>query len=315
MRYLISGADGFLGANLAQRLIENGHDVFGSALNRKGHTSLDALGLDIRLEYGDVRDREFCERMVNAYRPDVVFHLAAVSIVSLAAQDPARAIGTNVMGTVNVLEACKRGGVGRVIVASSDKAYGDHGGVPYTEDMALKPTGVYEVSKAAADHVARLYGAVVTRCANLFGPGDLNWSRLVPGSCMRAVRGQAPAINAGAWDFRREWLDVDSAVDAYILLASDSVATGAYNVGSGQTMTPGDVGCFIAEMAGAPVPCEREALGCYEIPSQILCSDKIAALGWSPSWQLRTALRNTYLWYRQYLERGRAAARGAAKCA
>src|SRR3990172_6572656 len=75
MRYLISGADGFLGANLAQRLIENGHDVFGSALNRKGHTSLDALGLDIRLEYGDVRDREFCERMVNAYRPDAVFHL------------------------------------------------------------------------------------------------------------------------------------------------------------------------------------------------------------------------------------------------
>jgi CDP-glucose 4,6-dehydratase len=142
------------------------------ALSRKGLTSLDALGVNVRLEYGDIQDREYVERVVNASEADVVFHLAAVSIVRIAEHNPGRAYRTNILGTVNVAEACQD--KAKLLIASSDKAYGDAGGAAYREDQPLQPNQPYEISKAASDMIGRSYGAVVLRCANLFGPGDLN---------------------------------------------------------------------------------------------------------------------------------------------
>ena len=310
MNALVTGADGFLGANLCKTLVEQGHAVVGSALNRKGHTSLDALGVDIRIEYGDVLDAAFVARLVNAYEAEWVFHLAGVSIVRIAEKNPQRCIQTNALGTLNVLEACRQAGhVKAALVASSDKAYGDYGGAAYREGMGLKPAGAYEVSKACADLIAQCYGtqyglrAIVTRCANLYGPGDLHWSRLVPNSCRLALQGQGPQITPGAWKYQRHWLYVDDAVQAYITLAEQGEAGQAYNVAPGPACvaTAGGVGMMIARMADAPEPVEGSVVIGHEIPAQELDAGKIEALGWQAQTQLVDGLRTTLDWYRGYL--------------
>jgi len=301
MRVLCTGADGFLGANLCRLLQEHGHTVTGAALNRKGETSLDALGVKVRLEYGDVTDSAYVERLINAYEAEVIYHLAGVSIVRVAERDPGRAIRTNVLGTLAVCEAAAKVGA-RVLVASSDKAYGDHAGRAYGEDTPLCPTGAYEVSKAAADHVARLYGAVVVRAANLYGPGDLHWSRLVPNSCRLALAGKAPEVYGDAALYQREWLHVDDAARAYLLLAERGEPGQAYNVGSGEQASAAAVAQMIARLADAPVPelVDKER-GFYEIHSQILNMRKIESLGWSPTWSLPAGLDQTLSWYAVHL--------------
>lgn len=308
MRALVTGADGFLGAHLCRCLLNAGHDVTGAALSRKGHTSLDALGIGMRVEYGDITDSAYIERLVNAYEAEWVFHLAAVSIVRVADANPSRAIRTNTLGTLNVLEACRRQRtIQAVVVASSDKAYGDAGGVPYTEDMPLRPTGTYETSKAMTDMLAQLYErqyglpTVVARCANLFGSADLNWSRLVPNSCRLALSGQPPVVHPSAWLMRREWLAVEDAADAYVLLARAGTRGLAYNVGSGTVMTAGEVATRVAEMAGGPAPVSSPRDPTYEIPSQSLDCSRIRAMGWEPRRNVGGALWRTVQWYREHL--------------
>lgn len=307
MRALVTGADGFLGANLCARLVADGHDVTGAALNRQGRTALDALGVDVRLEYGDVTDRAYVERIVNASEAEIVYHLAAVSIVRVAERHPARCLTTNILGTVNVCEAALRSGAS-VVVASSDKAYGDNGGAVYSEDTPLRPTGAYEVSKASADMIARCYAsqhglrAMVTRCANLYGPGDLNWSRLVPNSCRLAVRGQPPEVHPSAWQYEREWVYVDDAVDAYLAIATAGVAGQAYNVGSGQYATAGAVARQIARVLDAPEPVDSGMRIGYEIPAQRLDTSLLRReLGAAPETPLSIGLRRTCDWYWEYV--------------
>ena len=304
MNALCFGGDGFLGANLCALLLAHGYEVTATALNRKGKTSLDALKVDCRVEYGDVQDAAFVERVVNATQAEWVFHLAAVSIVRLAEDAPGRCFRTNILGTVNVLETCAYSRhVEAVVMASSDKAYGDACGLAYTEDMPLRPGGAYETSKACADLIGQYYGrqgmrVMVTRCANLYGPGDLNWSRLVPGSCRRAIRGEPPVIHAGAWDYQREWLAVEDAARAYAMLA-DCGKAGAYNVGSGQVATAGEVATNIAVLAGGPSPEERNKSSDFtEIPAQRLDTSKVRELGWE-SQPLDFA--DTLNWYWEYL--------------
>lgn len=308
MRVLIFGADGFLGANLAKLMIERGHEATGTALNRKGATSLDALDVKCRVEYGDVTDPSFVERVINSTEAQIVYHLAAVSIVRKAAANPALCLRTNIMGTVNVLDACaKAGHVEACVVASSDKAYGDHDGHAYGEEDELKPTGAYEVSKACADLIARTYPGgdcrmMVTRCGNLYGPGDLNWSRLVPNSIRNAVNGKPPVVHADAWDYRREWLYVQDACTAYALIADKGTGGEAYNVGSGFTMTAGDMATSIAMLMGSPMPVTGGSLRCSEIPEQALDCTKIRDLGWNPVPSFNLRLAETIQWYSHYLQ-------------
>jgi CDP-glucose 4,6-dehydratase len=265
-------------------------------------TSFDALDVNCRLEYGDITDPEFIDRVIASSEAEWVFHLAAVSIVRIASASPALAFKTNIMGTVNVLDACKKHNVKRVLIASSDKAYGDQGGLPYTEEMALRPTGAYEVSKACADNIALFYGATVVRCANLYGEGDLNWSRLIPNSCKLALRGESPQIYGDAVDARREWLYVKDAVNAYIALAEKGHA-GAYNVGSGCQASPMEIAIEIANAIGCKPPeLSDKATEFYEIPTQELDCRKIEyTLGWCPEYSLGTGLLNTIRWYKDYL--------------
>ena len=301
MRCLISGADGFLGANLARYLLDKGHTVIGACLNRKGETSLDALNVRLRLEYGDTTDRLYISRLLNAYEIETVFHLAAVSIVRVAERDKERAIRTNVLGTVAVCEAAEHAGA-RVIVASSDKAYGDQAGEAYREDMALRPTGAYEVSKACQDMVARLYGAVVVRAANLYGPADLHWSRLVPNSCRLALSGVPPAVYGDAATHEREWLHVEDACRAYLLLAERGERGQAYNVSSGETATALAIAQMIARLANAPAPTlVQKASAYYEIPAQSLDCRRIYRLGWASERTLAEGLYQTLKWYDRQL--------------
>lgn len=300
MRALVTGAEGFLGANLCAELISRGHEVTATSLNRKGHTSLDALGVNIRIEHGDVTDGTFIDRVISSSEADVVFHLAAVSIVRVAQANPALALRTNILGTLNVLEACKRTGA-KALTASSDKAYGDHNGAEYTENMALKPTGAYEVSKTCADHIGQLYGAVVIRCANLYGDGDLNWSRLIPNSTRLALQGKAPQIYGGAVYNKREWLYVKDAVNAYIMLAEKGEA-GAYNVGSGEQASPLEVAEMLCGLLGSPFPeVVQKKHDFYEIPEQRLNVEKMHELGWNHEYSLVSGLKQTVEWYREYL--------------
>ena len=302
MRCVVTGADGFLGANLCRELISQGHEVTGTSLNRRNGTSLDALGVRSRTEYGDVTDPAFVERVISSSEAEWVFHLAAVSIVRVAQASPAMALHTNIMGTVNVLDACERvPTVKRVLIASSDKAYGDHDGLPYKENMALKPKGVYEVSKACADHIGILYGAIVVRCANLYGEGDLNLSRMIPNSCRRALKGEAPHIYGNSINAKREWIYVGDAVSAYIKLAKDGQA-GAYNVGSGDQASPMEIADALVSMTNCP-PSEtvRKEHDFYEIPEQLLDTLKINMLGWKPKVPLPIGLERTLDWYREYL--------------
>ena len=314
MRAVVTGADGFLGANLCRALIDAGHEVTAAALRRKGHTSLDALGVSCRVEYGDITDSAFVDRVILGTEAEWVFHLAAVSIVRIAQADPRRAYETNIMGTVNVLEACRKSAhVKSVLVASSDKAYGDHGGQPYRESMPLLPIAPYEVSKAAADLIAQSYGSTyglpvkVLRCANLYGPGDLNWSRLVPNSCRLALSGKSPVVHEGSGGMQREWLYVEDAVAAYLLLAERG-QPGPYNVGSGST--GGNCTAF-----GVAAMISREADGAYptliskaapfaEIPAQMLDSTKVEGLGWKPTRTMMAGVSDTVDWYSRYLGMG-----------
>jgi len=140
---------------------------------------------------------------------------------------------------------------------------------------------------------------MVTRCANLYGPGDLHWSRLVPNSCRRVARGLPPEVHPGAWKYQREWLHVDDAVKAYILLAEKGHTGEAYNVGSGITATAGCVAHELAVMGGVGNPVESDwEIG--EIPAQELCCDKIATLGWDPMRELWKGLEETLGWYADY---------------
>jgi CDP-glucose 4,6-dehydratase len=300
VRALVTGAEGFLGANLCKELLARGHEVTAASLNRRNGTSLDALGVECRVEYGDVTDSAFVERVVSSSEADWVFHLAAVSIVRVAQANPALALKTNILGTINVLEACKRVGA-TALIASSDKAYGDHNGAEYVEGMALKPTGAYEVSKTCADHIGQLYGAIVVRCANLYGDGDLNWSRLIPNSIRLALSGKAPQIYGNAVHAKREWLYVKDAVDAYIKLAETNQA-GAYNVGSGEQASPLEVANMICELLDCQRPeVVEKARDFYEIPEQKLNIGKIHALGWQHLYSLDEGVKRAVDWYSEYL--------------
>lgn len=304
MRALVTGADGFIGAHLCKALLQAGHDVTAATANRSGRSTLDVLGVDVRREYGDIQDAEYVRRIINAREPDWVFHLAAVSIVRVANRDLGRALRTNIDGTINVLEACERNNVQAVVTASSDKAYGSAGGHAYVETMALRPFGPYEVSKACADHIARLYGrgtlrSMVTRSCNVFGPADLNWSRLIPGACRTALAGKPPTVYSGG--VAREYVCVDDVVGAYIHIARHGEIGHAYNVGSGWVASAQEVASQVARMAGAPEPVLVDA-PCYEIPSQVINASKLHSLGWSPTVHASfgEALAATFEWYRGY---------------
>jgi CDP-glucose 4,6-dehydratase len=265
-------------------------------------------------EAGDLRDAERMREVLEAQRPDAVFHLAAQAIVGDALASPVPTFQTNVEGTWNVLEAARRAGVGRVVVASSDKAYGAHERLPYGEDAALQPIFPYDVSKAAADLIARSYWhsyelpVAVTRFANIYGGGDLNFSRLVPEAVSAVLDERRPVIRSDGSP-ERDFLYVEDVAGAYLAVA-DALAAGrgageAFNAGWGRPNAVREVVGLICELAGSDLEPDFRGAGNPEgeIDRQYLDSAKIRELtGWQPQLELRDGLARTINWYREHPE-------------
>jgi CDP-glucose 4,6-dehydratase len=316
MRALVTGARGFAGAWLARALLDSGATVVGFDRGEPPLSGLALQGISSEVAdlEGDLRDTELISRTLSEHRLDTVFHLAAQTIVGTARASPVPTFQTNIEGTWTLLEACREGGVERVVVASSDKAYGPHDDLPYREDAALQPTFPYDVSKAAADLIARSYWhtyelpVAVTRFANLYGGGDLNFSRLVPEAVSAVLDGRRPVLRSDGSP-ERDFLYVEDAASAYLAVAAGldaGPARGeAFNAGAGQPQSVREVVRLVCEVSGTDVEPEIRGEGnpAGEIDRQYLDSTKIRELcGWEPEVDLRQGLRRTLEWYREHAE-------------
>jgi CDP-glucose 4,6-dehydratase len=315
---LVTGGCGFAGGWLARALLERGVEVVSldrPAPERAGST-LGLLGIESEVAEadGDLGDLDSLRRALRRHRVDAVFHLAAEAIVGIVRGSPLRAFETNVRGTWNLLEACRAEEVERVLVASSDKAYGAHDELPYREDFALRPTAPYEASKAAADLIARSYWpsfglpVAVTRFANMYGGGDLNFSRLVPEAVCAALDGRPPVLRSDGSP-ERDFLYVGDAASAYLAIADaldrDEIRGEAFNAGGGRPHSIRDVVELIARLVGTGVEPEIRGTGSPpgDIPRQFVDATKLRELtGWAPEVDLPDGLRRTIDWYRAHPE-------------
>ena len=315
-RVLVTGAYGLLGVWLVRALVQEGASVVALRYGQPERSVLEMFGLEETVEVvdGDICTPGLVERLLAEHEVDGVFHLAAQTLVGVALHDPAATFEVNVRGTWMVLEACRRQGVQRVLVASSDKAYGRHEELPYRESHELRGLYPYDASKAAADLLARSYWhtfglpVAVTRFANLYGGGDLHGSRLVPESVCAVLAGRAPVLRSDGSP-ERDFLYVEDAVAAYLAiwhaLGSPGVAGEAFNAGGGVPHRVRDVVALICELAGVPVESEIRGSGTPqgEIDRQWVDAGRLRALtGWEPRVSLREGLELTLAWYREHPE-------------
>ncbi len=315
---LVTGARGFIGAWLAGRLLEHGDTVVSLDRERPGRpvSTLGLLGIEDEVEdrVGDLLDAELMRRILRERGVERVYHLAAEPIVATVAESPVRGLETNVRGTWTLLDACVAERVERVVVASSDKAYGAHAELPYREDFALQATAPYEASKAAVDVIARSwwwsYGlpVAVTRFANVYGGGDLNFSRLVPEAVCAALDGRPPVLRSDGSP-ERDFLHVTDAAAAYLAIGDaldrDEVRGRAFNGGGGAPHRVGDVVATIARLADTGVEPEIRGSGnpSGEIDRQYVDATRLReTCGWEPRVELEDGLAETLEWYRAHPE-------------
>jgi len=312
-KVLITGGTGFLGSHITKRLIDNVESITIVTTDIRQQTTLKSLGVDvnkINLVKGDVRDFDFLRLLFNEYEFDTVFHLGALSEVKKCQPDPKLAFDVNVGGTVNILEACRMyGKVKAVVVSSSDKAYGS-GEVPYVEGQSLNGVGTYEVSKSATDLIARSfysnYGVpvVVTRCSNLYGGGDMNFSRVIPNNINKILNNESPMIWKGSEKSTREFLYIDDAVNAYLSLVNniDKTKGEAYNIGSGEIFTIEELLNTLLDTMDSDLEIEYVEKDFPEISHQYLDSSKIKEhTGWKPETSLFVGLTKSIESYEEIL--------------
>jgi CDP-glucose 4,6-dehydratase len=320
-RAFVTGGHGLLGTWLVKALLVRGDDV---TIFQRGHgdpgaspLALEGLLASVEVVAGDVRDGPGLARAIAARPLDSVFHLAGQAIVGVAQRSPRDTFETNVAGTWRLLEACREAGVGRVIVASSDTIYGIGATGPHTEELRLRPASAYDASKAAADLIARSYWSsyglpvAVTRFANVYGGGDMNSSRLVPGSVWAALGGRRPVIRSDGTP-RRDFLYVEDAVAAYLAIdralgRGDGAAGEAFNAGGGRTHPIIEVVRAVFAAAGAPFDPDIRAPDARpgEQDRQVVDHAKLAGLtGWAPRVGLDGGARRTVDWYRRYAPAG-----------
>ncbi len=313
---LVTGATGLLGSWLTRRLTESGADVVCLVRDWVPQSELvRSKTLErVKVVRGDVRDRDLVERVLAEYEVDVVFHLAAQTIVGIANLNPISTFESNIQGTWNLLEACRRSPrVQSIVVASSDKAYGDQEELPYAESTPLEGRHPYDVSKSCADLIAQTYGrtyklpVAVTRCGNFYGGGDLNWNRIVPGTIRSVLRGQRPVIRSDG-KFVRDYFYVEDGAAAYMLLAErlahDPQLRGAcFNFSNELQIAVLDLADKILCKMGSPLQPEVRNEASNEIRHQYLSAQLARqTLGWSPLFTLEQGLDRTISWYKDFLQ-------------
>jgi CDP-glucose 4,6-dehydratase len=315
-RALVTGGHGFVASHLARALLERGDAVTVLDLAPPPLSGLVLQGVapEVELVEADLCDARRVETAVAAGEFDAVFHLAAQTLVGPAMADPAGTFEANVRGTWTLLEACRRAEVPALIVASSDKAYGPSEELPYREGMQLRPASPYEASKAAADAIALSYWpayglpVAVTRFANIYGGGDLNFSRLIPEAVAAVLDGRRPAIRSDGSP-ERDFLYVDDAVAAYLTIehavgAGGPAAGEAFNAGGERPHPVAEVVEAIAVAAGGGLEPEYgPGNPAGEIDRQFVDSTRLRRLtGWAPAIELRQGLTLTLEWYRRHPE-------------
>lgn len=311
---LVTGCTGLLGSWLTHELLTQGAQVVGLIRDGVPKTNFVRLGLRERMGVvqGPLEDYALLERTLNEYEIEAVFHLAAQTIVGTANRSPLSTFEANIRGTWNLLEACRNSPlVQRVLVASSDKAYGAQPDLPYREEAPLQGRHPYDVSKSCADLIAQAYWhtyrlpVCVTRCGNLFGGGDLNFSRIVPGTIRSALRDEEVVIRSDG-RMRRDYIYVQDAVDGYLLLAEKMLEAGcrgeAFNFSQERPQTVIEMAAAILRLMGQPErPLRILGQTHGEIPDQFLAADKARGrLGWAPRRDFEQGLRETIAWYEEY---------------
>jgi CDP-glucose 4,6-dehydratase len=317
-RVLFTGAQGFIGSWVSERLLDEGAAVYVLDRPPSEPSRFRRRGLHARCTPvpADLLDPASLRRALDEHGIEAVFHLAASAIVGSATGSPLGTYEVNVRGTWNLLEACRVAGAPpqRVVVASTDKAYGTHEQLPYRENHALQPRYPYDVSKACADLIARSYAhtfglpVAVTRFGNVFGGGDFNFSRLIPGTAKALLAGERPAIRSGGL-MERDFLYAEDAVDAYLAVAESldrpELRGCAWNASIGTPVSVLEVVRRLIEIAGVDVEPEIRGHGTPhgELSHQWLDSGAIAErLGWRPAWDLQQGLEATYRWYERELQ-------------
>lgn len=315
-RVFVTGASGLVGGWLVEALLAQKADVVillrdwvpGSRLI---HSKLLEKTTIIR---GDLSDTKLLERVLAEYEVQSVIHLAAQTIVPIANKNPLSTFESNIAGTWNLLEACRHvQSISSVVVASSDKAYGDADHLPYQENMPLKAVYPYDVSKACADMISLSYAksfnmpVAITRCGNFFGGGDLNWNRIIPGTIRSIIRNQAPIIRSDG-SLIRDYIYVEDAVHAYMTLSealtkNPDLKGEAFNFSNESQMNVLQLTSSIITKLGSALQPVIQGQNHGEIQAQYLDSSKaIQQLGWTPKFGLEEGLGKTIAWYKEYLE-------------
>ncbi len=313
-RVFVTGCFGFLGSWIATALVEQGAMVVGLVRDRlpSSYLSFPDVFRRVTEVHGEVGNLQLLERIISEYEIDTVFHLAAQSQVGVAQKQPVETFEVNVRGTWNLLEACRRQtSVRRVVVASSDKAYGPSDKLPYDEKLPLAGRYPYDVSKSCADLISisyfQTYGlpVCITRCANLFGGGDLNFNRIIPGTIRSAYLDEPPIIRSDG-QFVRDYLYVKDAVEAYLLIAEKmeekEIRGEAFNVSSAVALSVLDITRkLLLLMKRDHLEPEILNIARAEIQEQRLSAVKLKSLlGWVPRYSMEQALQETILWYERF---------------
>jgi CDP-glucose 4,6-dehydratase len=312
---LVTGATGLVGSWLTRRMVEAGADVVCLVRDWVPQCELMRNGIldRVKVVRGDVRDREVLERAIGEYETGTVIHLAAQTIVGIANRNPVSTFESNIQGTWNVLEACRRsGGVKSIVVASSDKAYGDQEELPYDEDTPLQGRHPYDVSKSCSDLIAQTYATTyglpvgITRCGNFYGGGDLNWNRIVPGTIRSVLRGERPVVRSDG-QYVRDYFYVEDGAAAYMLLAEQlhtrpELHGKAFNFSNQVEVTVLCLVKRILELMGSDLTPVVLNEASNEIRRQFLSAFRARTeLSWAPLFNLEQGLERTISWYREFL--------------
>ncbi|MDR0126059.1 GDP-mannose 4,6-dehydratase [Bacillus zhangzhouensis] len=312
----VTGCTGLLGSYLVKELIDQGASVTGLVRDQVPRSNLyqGSQFEKMNVVQGALEDMQTIERALGEYEIDTVFHLAAQAIVGVANRHPVSTFEANILGTWNVLEACRRQPlIKRVIVASSDKAYGDQEQLPYDEDMPLNGKHPYDVSKSCADLISHTYfntyglPVCITRCGNLYGGGDLNFNRIIPQTIQLVLEGEAPEIRSDG-TFIRDYFYIEDAVKAYLLLAEKMEEKGlageAFNFSNEIQLTVLELVDKILKAMGSDLKPRILNQGTHEIKHQYLSAEKARKLlDWKPDYSIDEGLKKTIEWYREFFQK------------
>ncbi|MGX4284749.1 MULTISPECIES: GDP-mannose 4,6-dehydratase [Bacillus] len=312
----VTGCTGLLGSCLVKELIDQGANVTGLVRDTVPKSNL-YQGEQVKqmnIVQGALEDLDVIERALGEYEIDTVFHLAAQAIVGVANRNPISTFEANILGTWNILESCRRHPlIKRVIVASSDKAYGDQPTLPYDENMPLQGKHPYDVSKSCADLLSHTYfntyglPVCITRCGNLYGGGDLNFNRIIPQTIQLVLNGEAPEIRSDG-TFIRDYFYIEDAVEAYLLLAEKmeelNLAGEAFNFSNEIQLTVLELVEKILKAMDSDLKPKVLNQGSHEIKHQYLSAEKARKLlNWTPAHTIDEGLEKTIEWYKAFFQK------------